>query len=404
MRVLDGELHDRAGVLGRGDDLGLEVGLLDMVDACDVRQVLRAANLEHLAVGLVHVVVHAGARGDERQVELALKALLDDLHVKQAEEADTEAKAERRVGLVHVVVHAGARGDERQVELALKALLDDLHVKQAEEADTEAKAERRGGLGLPDQRRIVDVQLLERVAQVLVVLVVDGEQTRVDHGLGLTVARQRRVAGLAHEVAHVHGLRVLETGDHEADLAHAERVERELSRAAHADAVDEELLAALHHAQVVALLDLAVEDAHRGDHAAVLVEVGVENEGFERLVGVALGRAHQEHDGLEQVVDALARLAGHAHGVVRRDGELVLDLDLDLVGVALGRAHQEHDGLEQVVDALARLAGHAHGVVRRDGELVLDLDLDLLGMRGGKVDLVDGGDDVQVGVHGQARV
>ncbi len=75
-----------------------------------------------------------------------------------------------------------------------------------------------------------------------------------------------------------------------------------------------------------------------------------------------------------------------------------------LVGVALGRAHQEHDGLEQVVDALARLAGHAHGVVRRDGELVLDLDLDFLGVRGGKVDLVDGRHDVQVRIHGQARV
>ncbi len=80
--VLDGELHDRAGVLGRSDDLGLEVGLLDVVDARDVGQVLRAADLDHLAIGLVDVVVHAGARGNERQVELALQALLDDLHVQ----------------------------------------------------------------------------------------------------------------------------------------------------------------------------------------------------------------------------------------------------------------------------------------------------------------------------------
>ena len=108
---------------------------------------------------------------------------------------------------------------------------------------------------------------------------------------------------------------------------------------------------------MVALLDLAVENADRGNDAAVLVEIGVEDESLERLVGVALGRAHQKHDGLEQVVDALTRLAGHAHGVVGGDGEFVLDLDLDL-----------------------------------------------LGMRGGQVDLIDCRHDVQIGVHREARV
>ena len=146
------------------------------------------------------------------------------------------------------------------------------------------------------------MEFLERVAQVLVVLVVDREQAGVDHGLGLAIALQGRVAGIAREgegIAHVHGLGVLQARDHKTDLAHAERVERKLGGTTHADAVDEELLAALHHPQMVALLDLAVEDADRGNDAAVLVEIGVEDEGLERLVGVALGRAHQEHDGLE---------------------------------------------------------------------------------------------------------
>ena len=152
-------------------------------------------------------------------------------------------------------------------------------------------------------------------------------------------------------------LGVLETRDHKADLAHAECVEGELGGTTHAHAVDEKLLTALHHAQVIALLDLTVEDANRRHHAAVFVEVRVEDEGLERLVRITLGRAHEEDDGLEQVMDALARLAGHAHGVVGRDGEFVLNLDLDL-----------------------------------------------LRMRGRQVDLVDGGHDVQVGVHGEAGV
>ena len=140
--VLDSELHDGTRILGRADDLCLEVGLFDALDARGLGQILRAADIEHLAVSLVHVVVDRGARGDQVQIELALQALLDDLHVQQAQEAHAETKAQRH---------------------------------------------RR--LRLPHQRRIVDVQLIERVAQVLVVLVVDGEQARVDHGLGLAVAR-----------------------------------------------------------------------------------------------------------------------------------------------------------------------------------------------------------------------
>ena len=47
------------------------------------------------AVGALHPVLDARRRGDERQAELALEALLDDLHVQQAEEAAAESEAER---------------------------------------------------------------------------------------------------------------------------------------------------------------------------------------------------------------------------------------------------------------------------------------------------------------------
>ena len=97
--VLDGELHDGTRVLRRADDLCLEVGLLNALDARSLGQILRAADIDHLAIGLVHVIVHRGARGNEVKIELALQALLDDLHMQQAQEAHAEAKAERHRGL-----------------------------------------------------------------------------------------------------------------------------------------------------------------------------------------------------------------------------------------------------------------------------------------------------------------
>ena len=82
--VLDGELHDGSRILGRTDDLGLEVGLLNALDTRGLGQILRAADIDHLAIDLVHVIVDRRTRGDEVQVELTLETLLDDLHMQQA--------------------------------------------------------------------------------------------------------------------------------------------------------------------------------------------------------------------------------------------------------------------------------------------------------------------------------
>ena len=69
------------------------------------------------------------------------------------------------VGRRHAVQHARRRRDQVHVELALEPLLDDLHVQQAEEAAAEAEAERHRRLRLEEERRVVQPQLLERVAQ-----------------------------------------------------------------------------------------------------------------------------------------------------------------------------------------------------------------------------------------------
>ena len=311
--VLDSELHDGTRILGRADDLSLEVGFLDTLDARGLGKILRATDINHLSVSLVDVIVNRGARGNEVQIELALQAFLDDFHVQQAQEAHTEAKAERH-----------------------------------------------RGLGLPHQRRVVDVQLIERVTQVLIVLVIDREQARIDHGLSLAVAGKRLGAGIRRPregIAHAHGLGVLQARDHVAHLADGQRVDRGLGRTLDAHAVDQKVALGLHHKQGIALFDGTIEDAHRSHHTAILVKVRIQNERFERSVCIALRRRNQKDDGLQQIVNALAGLARDAHGIIGGNGQIVLDLGLNLVG--MGR---------------------------------------------GQVDLVDGGHNVQIGVHGERRV
>ena len=137
------------------------------------------------------------------------------------------------------------------------------------------------------------MQLIESVAQILVILVVDREQARVDHGLGLAVARQRLGAGIQRPgkgVAHANGLGVLQARDHVAHLADRQRVDRRLGRTLDAHAVDQKVTFCLHHTKGIALFNGAVKNTDRGNDAAVLIKIRVQDERLERRVCIALGR------------------------------------------------------------------------------------------------------------------
>ena len=95
------------------------------------------------------------------------------------------------VGRRHPVEHARRGRDQVHVELALETLLHDLHVQQAEEAAAEAEAERRRGLGLEEERRVVEPQLLERLAQLAVVVALDRIEPGEDHRLERLEAGER---------------------------------------------------------------------------------------------------------------------------------------------------------------------------------------------------------------------
>ena len=98
----------------------------------------------------------------------------------------------------HLVDDRRRGRDQVLVELALEPLLDDLHVQQAEEAAAEAEAERLADLGLVAQRRVVELELLERVAQLVVLArlgrVEAGEDLRLDLLEARAAPRWRRPA------------------------------------------------------------------------------------------------------------------------------------------------------------------------------------------------------------------
>ena len=251
-------------------------------------------------------------------------------------------------------------------------------MQQAQKAAAEAEAERVRGLRLPRQRGVVEDELLERVAQVGVVVGVDREQAAEDHRLDLAVARQRLVASargrsrLPGPEVRVRVVSVSPTrssvtsfkpGDQVADLARGELVGGHHLRAEEADVVDVRLGRGRHRADRLALLEDAVDDPDVGDHAAVLVELRVEDQRARRRLRIAPRRRHARDQLLEHLPHARAGLAA----------------DLQ-------------DPLGRLADQIAHFAGHA------------------LGLGAGQVDLVQARDqlearvDRQVGVRDRLRL
>src|SRR5690606_14366468 len=265
-----------------------------------LREVVHAEHLPAAVVAQAHDGADELARREDRRAHDGLADLLDlaARELRRVGHLDDRAVLER-----DVVDDVRRRRDEVEVELALEPLADDLQVQQAEEPDAEAEAERDRRLGLVVERGVVELELVERVAQHRVVRAVDRVQAREDHGLRVGVAAERLVRGLGrvrHRVADLGLAHVLHARDEVADLAHAEALGDD--RLGRDDADLEELVrrARRHHDDALARVEVAVDDAHVRDDAAVRVVHRVEDHGARRGVGVADGGGHALGDAVEQ--------------------------------------------------------------------------------------------------------
>ena len=164
----------------------------------------------------------------------------------------------------HAVDHVGRGGDQVEPELALQPLPDHLQVQQAEEADAEAEAEGGGGLRLVDQRGVVELELVQGVAQLRVVGAVQRIQARrTPSASGPCSRRAPRSAPLCSggdRVADLGLADVLHAGDQIAHLADAEAVGRGHLRRVDADLQQLVGGAGGHHPDALALAELAVDD------------------------------------------------------------------------------------------------------------------------------------------------
>ena len=233
-------------------------------------------------------------------------------------------------------------------------------MQEPEKAAAEAEAERLRRLGLVRERPVVELQPLERVAQLRVVVGVGREDPGEDHRLHVLVSGKRSGRGTAsrrERVADTEPRDVLEAGDDVADLARGERVDGRAGRRHDADLLRVELGALRHRAQRLAGREGSVHDADERNDAAVLVVGGVEDEGARRSLRLARRRGDALDDRVEHLGDAdsgLRRDPQHALGLL---AEEVAELARCAVRVGLREIDlvRGRDDLEAAVDREVRV-------------------------------------------------
>ena len=189
-----------------------------------------------------------------------------------------------------LVGDGGGGLDQREVALALEPLLDDLHVEHAQEAAAEAEPERVGRLGLEREARVVERQLLQGGAQVVELVVGGRKQPAEDDRHGLLVSGQGHLGRPGHlgdRVADADVGEPLDIGDDVADLPDAQLVAGDLARPEPAQAGHLVFGALGHEPDLLADPERAVDDPDVGDDPLVVVELGIEDQGPQRCLGIA---------------------------------------------------------------------------------------------------------------------
>ena len=158
-------------------------------------------------------------------------------------------------------------------------------------------------------------ELLEGLAELLVVLGHERKQAGEYSGLDLLEPRQRRDvrhAGVDDRVADGSGVDLAHGRDQEAYLAGLELLALGRARRKYAHLLDRVLALRRVHDDACVLANHAVHHAHERDDARVAVEPRVDDQRLQRRIDAALRRRNPLDDALEQLVDAEARLGADA--------------------------------------------------------------------------------------------
>ena len=188
----------------------------------------------------------------------------------------------------HLILYRWCGGDEVHVEFALKTLLHNVHMQEAEEATAKAKAKRLRDLGFELQRGIVELQFLQRLAQRFVLIRFDREQACEHLRLDFLETGQRLGCGVVQQgdgIAHFGGLQFLDAGDDKADFTRRKTLALQRLGGKHTDLFTQVGAAGRHQFDAILGPQAAFHHPHQHHHADIVIEPRINDESLKSVGG-----------------------------------------------------------------------------------------------------------------------
>ena len=195
----------------------------------------------------------------------------------------------RRVGhFQHVSISGVDMVDYRRrghnqvnVKLPLQTLLDDIHVKQAQESAAETKAQGLGGFRFKLETGIIELQFFQGFTEVIVLVGFNGIETGKNHGIHLLIASQGFggwIVGQGDGVTNPGIGNSLDGGRNIANISSRQDIPtnglwRENPYFGHI-----KCLAIGHHLDGIARLDHTIDNPHLEDNPPIRIVNGVKNQ------------------------------------------------------------------------------------------------------------------------------
>ena len=214
-------------------------------------------------------------------------------------------------GITHIryVRHSG---NDIHIKLTIKTLLHDLHMKQTEESATETETQGYGTLRSKRQRGIVQLQLLQRGPQILIVCGINGIDAGKYHRLHFLETLNSCTAGISdmgNRITHLHLLRVLDAADNIAYVTSTQFLTGNHVHLQHTHLVGLVFHTSIKELHLVALTDDTIIYLEVSNNTTEGIEYRVENQCLKRSLLIAHGMRDTIHHGIQYVVNTLARLS-----------------------------------------------------------------------------------------------
>ena len=192
--------------------------------------------------------------------------------------------------IIYMVRNVRHRSNHIHIKLTVQALLHNLHVEQSEETTTEAKTQSQRRFRLESQRRVIQLQLLQRRTEIFKILrfnrINSGKYHRL-HFLKTGNSLFTRTGNMRNGISHFHLFGSLDTGNNISYISRTKFVTRHHIHFQHPYFIGIILFSRIEELHLVSLANHTVFDLEIGYNSAERIKYRVENQSLQRSLFIS---------------------------------------------------------------------------------------------------------------------